>query len=322
MVKIVMGGAGLSDSAKFKTPELREQVLDLLLAKGVKTLDSARLYPGSEVSIGALSKRTQFTIDTKLAGGFAPGTITKENVIKDAQDSLDRVGIKQFDILYIHAPDASVSFEDTLAGINEVFKKGIFRRFGLSNFSAAQVQSVYDIASKNGYVLPTVYQGNYSAVARHLETLLFPTLKKLGITFYAYSPMAGGFLTKSAADLDAGAGRFNEKAIGGLYSKLYDSPLMREALVTWNEIAQKEGISKAELAYRWVAHHSVITEDFVDGEENGVIFGASTVDQIEQTVVGLKKGKLSEEAAARIEEIWQKVKDIAPVDNFNRFNKL
>jgi aflatoxin B1 aldehyde reductase len=322
MVKIVMGGAGLTDTGKFNTQESREKVLDILLSHDVKTLDTARLYAGSEDAIGKLDKRTQFTIDTKLVGGFSPGNVSKDQVIKDAQASLDTVGIKQFDILYIHAPDPSIPFEDTLEGINEVYKKGIFRRFGLSNFNVTQVQKVHDICKEKGYMLPTMYQGNYSPVARHLETLLFPTLKKLGIAFYAYSPIAGGFLTKSAADLDSGAGRFNAQAIGGLYSKLYDSPAMREALVKWNKIADQEGVSNAELAYRWVAHHSALAkDDFVKGEENGVIIGASKHEQIEQTIKAIKAGKLSEGAVKGIEEIWESVKEGAPVDNYNHFNK-
>jgi aflatoxin B1 aldehyde reductase len=317
MPKIIFGGASLSDTAKFNTQESRTQVLDVLLKHGIKNLDSARLYAGSEVAIGALEKRSQFTIDTKLVGGFSPGNVSYDQVIKDVPDSLERAQIKQFDILYIHAPDTSIPFEDTLKGINETHKNGAFRRFGLSNFSAEQVQQVYDICKDKGYMLPTAYQGNYSAVARHLEATLFPLLKKLGIVFYAYSPIAGGFLTKTAADLDSGAGRFNPQAIGGLYTKLYDKPSLRAALIKWNEVADKEGVSKAELAYRWVAHHSAIAEgDWVEGEQNGVIIGASRVEQIEQTAEGIKKGKLSPEAAKGIEEIWQSVKADAPVDNF------
>jgi aflatoxin B1 aldehyde reductase len=318
MVKIIFGGAGLSNTAHFKTTESRAQVLDVLLKHGITTIDTARLYQGSEVAIGELEKRTQFTIDTKLVGGFAPGNVSYDSVIKDIPDSLSRVGIKQFDILYIHAPDDSTPFEETLRGINEGYKNGAFRRFGLSNFSPEQVQTVYDICKEKGYVIPTAFQGNYSPVARHLETNLFPLLKKLGLVFYAYSPIAGGFLTKTAADLDSGAGRFNPQAIGGLYSKLYDKPSLRAALTKWNEIADKEGVSKAELAYRWVAHHSAIAgEGFVQGEENGVIIGASRIEQIEQTAEGIKKGKLSDEAVKGIEEIWQSVKDDAPVDNYS-----
>ncbi|KAL6702618.1 hypothetical protein ACN47E_001287 [Coniothyrium glycines] len=312
MVKSIFGGAPLSDSATFKTHEQRTEIADLLLSLGVTNLDTARLYPGSEVAIGQLDKRDQFTIDTKLMGGFGSESVTKDGVIQDSQDSLDRVRIKQFDILYIHAPDTSVPFEETLAGINEVHKKGIFRRFGLSNFSAEQVQQVYDIAKEKGYVLPTVYQGNYNPVARHLESQLFPTLRKLGIAFYAYSPLAGGFLTKTAADLDAGAGRFNAKTINGLYVKLYDKPALRDALVTWNKIAETEGVSKAELAYRWVAYHSAL-----QGDDDGVIFGASSLKQIEQTANGLKKGKLSSASVQGIEQIWESVKKDAPVDNYS-----
>jgi aflatoxin B1 aldehyde reductase len=43
-------------------------------------------------------------------------------------------------------------------------------------------------------------------VARKQEEVLFPTLRKLGIAFYAYSPIAGGFLTKTKKDIEDGKG--------------------------------------------------------------------------------------------------------------------
>lgn len=311
-IKAVFGGAGFNPNGYFKTDERVQEAFGVLKSEGVKVLDTARLYEGSEVTIGNQPGREDFVIDTKIKGGFSPGSAAKDAIIKDAQDSLDRVKIKQFDILYLHAPDDSVPIEETLEGINEVYKKGIFKRFGLSNFTAQQIQEAYDVAKAKGYVLPSVYQGNYSPVARHLETLIFPTLRKLNFSFYAYSPLAGGFLTKTAADLDAGAGRFNDNALGGMYKKLYDKPSLRAALVEWNAVAEKEGVSKAELAYRWVGYNSILKAELGDA----VIFGASKVKQIEQTAQGLKKGGLSKEAVDRIEAIWQSVKADAPTDNF------
>ena len=312
MVKIIFGGFGLSDQAYFNTPEVRSQVIDTLLSNGIKNIDTARIYPGSEEAIGKLEKRKEFTIDTKLPGGFGPGTATKDGAINDSQDSLKRLQLDQVDILYIHAPETSIPIEETLEGINEAYKKGVFRRFGLSNYAAEQVQQIYDICKAKGYPLPQVFQGNYNPVARHYEAQLFPTLRKLGIHFYAYSPLAGGFLTKTTADLDAGGGRFNKDALGGLYSKLYDHEPLRQALTKWNEIAEKEGVSKAELAYRWVAHHSAL-----QGDDDGVIFGASKPAQVEQTAQGIKKGKLSDEAVKGIDEIWESDKSVAPVDNYH-----
>ena len=60
---------------------------------------------------------------------------------------------------------------------------GAFKRFGLSNFPIELVRKVHEHCRSEGYVLPTVYQGNYSAVARKQETILFPGLRELGISF-------------------------------------------------------------------------------------------------------------------------------------------
>lgn len=314
MVKTVFGGGSFmvqGGLGAFNTKEKTAEAMDALLAAGVTTIDTARIYPGSEEQIGQQEKRTQFTIDTKVPGGFVPGTAHKDTIVEHAKEALEKVNIKQFDILYIHSPDPNIPLDDTLAGINEAHKLGIFKRFGLSNYAPQDVQRVYDLAKEKGYPLPEVYQGNYNPVARHLEKDLFPVLRKLNMVFYAYSPLAGGFLTKTSADLDAGAGRFNKDALGGMYSGMYDKPSLREGLKTWNQIAEKEGVSKAELAYRWVAHHSALTE-----EGDGVIFGASKLSQIEQTAGGIKKGKLSHEAAKSIDELWESVKAEAPVDNY------
>jgi aflatoxin B1 aldehyde reductase len=168
------------------------------------------------------------------------------------------------------------------------------------------------LTQDKGFVLPSVYQGCYSPIARHLETQVFPTLRKLNFAFYAYTPLAGGFLTKTPADLEAGAGRFNDTSMGGLWKRAFDKPSLRTALAEWHAIAEMEGVSKAELAYRWVGYNSVMKAELGDG----VIFGASSLKQIEQTAKGLKRGRLSAEAQKRIDSIWETVKDDAPVDLF------
>jgi aflatoxin B1 aldehyde reductase len=310
-IKTVFGGAAFPNGA-FADAKVQAEALDILQKSGVSGLDSARVYTGSEEAIGKLDARTNFTIDTKLRGGVEKGTLGKDQVIRDIQDSLEKLRIPQVDIVYIHAPDDTADIADMLEGFNEAYKKGSFKRFGLSNFTPQQVQEIHDIASEKGYIKPTVYQGNYSPVARHFETLLFPTLRKLNIAFYAYSPLAGGFLTKTPADLDAGAGRFNPQVIGGMYSRMYDKPSLRAALGEWDAIAQAEGVSKAELAYRWVGYNSALKAELGDA----VVFGASQISQIEQTAGGLKKGALSKSAAERIDKIWESVKKDAPVDNF------
>ncbi|KAF2198857.1 aldehyde reductase [Delitschia confertaspora ATCC 74209] len=311
-VKLVFGGVLFQSGQLFSDPTAQQEAFSILHKAGIKSIDTARLYGDSETQIGLAKGHEDFIIDTKWPGGFAEGNAAKENIINDAKDSFNKLKIDKIDIFYIHAPDKSVPIEETLEGVNEVYKLGIFARFGLSNFGAEDVRKVYDICKNKGYVLPSVYQGNYSAVARKMETMLFPTLRELGMSFYAYSPIAGGFLVKRKEQITGGEGRFSEQVIGGLYGKLYNRPSYLGALDEWSKVAEKEGVSKAELAYRWIAFHSALKSSHGDA----VIFGASSIKQIEQTSGYLKAGPLSDEAAQRIEEIWKSIEHEAPVDNF------
>jgi len=64
------------------------------------------------------------------------------------------------------------------------------QEFGLSNFNAWEVAEIATLSSERGWLKPTVYQGVYNAIERGIEAELFPCLRKFGLRFYAYSPLA------------------------------------------------------------------------------------------------------------------------------------
>ena len=141
-------------------------------------------------------------------------------------------------------------------------------KFGLSNFTPEDVRKIYDYAKRKGYVLPTVFQGNYNPVARHYDTTLFPLLRELDIAFYAYSPLAGGFLVKDPNLLRRRReeGRWDPKTpLGKVYNEIYTRPSLLEALSEWEAIANEAHISKATLAYRWVIYNSKLSAACGDG---------------------------------------------------------
>ncbi|OCT49647.1 Aflatoxin B1 aldehyde reductase member 4 [Cladophialophora carrionii] len=313
-IKVVFGAASIGNREPWIEKEYLEKAFDILLKHGVNTLDSAQLYGESEKRLGELNAGDKFIIDTKWMGGWQPGWATKENIVNTAKSSIEKLKVKQVDIFYIHSPDSKIDLEETLAGVNEVYKTGVFKRFGLSNYSPADVQKVYDIAKEKGYVLPTVYQGNYSPVARRQETELFPVLRNLGIAFYAYSPLAGGFLTKTAQQIKDGVSRFAPDALGGMYRDMYMKPSYLDALSVWEAIANEEGVTRAELAYRWVTYHSPLKKE----QGDAIIVGASSTEQLEQSLTGIEKGPLSSKAAEGIDKVWDQVKHEAPLDNFTR----
>jgi aryl-alcohol dehydrogenase-like predicted oxidoreductase len=213
-----------------------------------------------------------------------------------------------------------VALKELLNGMNTLHQAGKFKQLGLSNFLPDEVEEVIRIAKEHNYVLPSVYQGNYNAVSRHAETRLLPILRKHNISYYAYSPIAGGFLTKDVAQFASGAegrGRWDpHDAVGAIYNSMYGGPGLLDGLRLWGKIAEDSGIAKAELAYRWVAYHSAL--DATRGDS--MIFGSRNVQQIWETLAGLRKGPLPGEVVKQIEMIWKMVEDNAPVDNFNGFN--
>ncbi len=133
--------------------------------------------------------------------------------------------------------------------------------------------------------------------------------------FYAYSPLAGGFLVKSPAIIKSGGvGRWDPTSYAGqLYHRLYNKKSMVEALSEWEAIATEFGVSKAALAYRWVEYNSTLSGSYGDG----MIIGATRPEQLEQTLEAIKAGPLPDAAVKRIGKVWEMVKDEAPVDNYH-----
>jgi aflatoxin B1 aldehyde reductase len=63
-----------------------------------------------------------------------------------------------------------------------------------------------------------------------------------------------------------------------------------------------------------VAFHSLIDGNHGDG----IIIGATKIQQVTRTVAGLNKGPLGVDVAARIDDLWKMVEHEAPVDNFSK----
>lgn len=312
-IKIVFGGA--SFASNFNTPERAKSVLALLIAANVTEIDSAQMY-GCEPFIGQIgAAELGFAIDSKDPQCIT-GVTDGKKAFHGIETTLRELKASQIDVFYFHGPDMATPLSEYLHDVDRAHKLGLFKRFGVSNYPVELLQQTYDYCKKHGLVLPTVYQGNYNAIARGQETVLFPTLQKLGIAFHAYSPLAGGFLTKSRAQLEAGAGRFSDSNVGGA---MYKSMYMRDALLgcleEWEAIAKEEGCSRAMLAYRWVCYNSPLRRESGDA----LIVGASSLSQLENTLKEIKAGPLSNEAVVRIDKLWDTVKDEAPYDCYTDY---
>lgn len=206
-----------------------------------------------------------------------------------------------------------------MEAVQKLYLQGSFQRFGISNFTRDQVLSLYNIAKAKGYILPSVYQCNYSLAARHHEAELFPTLRQLGFSIQAYSPMAGGFLAKTPEYIEQGQGSWNPNTPTGKFQRdLFYKPSYMKMLAEFGTLSEKTGISRAGLAYRWVRHHSVLKKSL--GDE--MIIGASTSDQLANTMQELEGGPLEPWIIQRMEELWEMIKHEESVDNLKSFQNV
>jgi len=203
-VEVVLGTGTVGDQTdpivkNFYTPAATQEFLSLFRKYGYTRLDTARVYspsaPGtSEPLLGQTDFREWAKIDTKIA---PYPNLRKNRIPVEIDKSLEDLKVSKVNIEYLHGMDRQTPFEETCEAMNAAYQAGKFEKFGLSNATAAEVEHFMQICEKNNWVKPSVYQGLYNAIARRPEEDLLPVLRKHGISFYAWSPAAGGMFSGS-----------------------------------------------------------------------------------------------------------------------------
>lgn len=187
--------------------------------------------------------------------------------------------------------------------------------------SRDQVLEHYNYAKSQNFILPTIYQASYSPAVRGIETTLIPTLRDLGISVQAYSPLASGFLSKTVEQIENGHGseRWDPTSPYGMVSRhLFYKPSYMKMLTEFGKLSEESGVSRAGLAYRWVRYHSALKGEL--GDE--MIIGASSAIKFRDAVEEIEKGPLEQWVVERIDGLWELVKDDAPRDNLRAIREV
>ncbi|KAA8904689.1 hypothetical protein TRICI_005386 [Trichomonascus ciferrii] len=327
-MKVVFGtqtfGVEGKEGVRTNDPEECRAILQLLKKRRYGELDSSRVYGDgtAEEMLGALQWRDLgFTIGTKLYPTKSTGlsmfsyqyTHEPEDVRRATMDSLKALKADKVGLLYLHGPDRTVPFEETLEEINELYKEGCFNRFGLSNFMSWEVAQICEICKMNGWIAPTVYQGIYNVVHRAIEQELIPCLRHYGISLYGFQPLAGGFLTDryergmKEDDYEPGS-RFDPKTLQGMVIQgVYMNDSYLVALELIREAAKEHGLTEAECALRWIVHHSALSDKHGDA----IVMGASSIRQLKSNLDDLGKGPLPETMLQVLDTAWTKTNSVA-----------
>lgn len=291
--------------------EAAKKMLDVFLESGHSEIDTAYVYNdgSSEEILGHILKnkpRDSFRVATKVNPRIT-GRLDADAINMQFSESLRRLSIESADILYLHFPDPSTPIEITLAACAELHRQGKFRELGLSNFPAWLVVDIWHVCKNNGWPVPTVYQGVYNALSRKVEEELFYALSKLGIRFYAYNPLAGGILAGKYKDFNEipSPGRFTQRPN---YKDRYWKKSFFDALEILLAVCSEENVKLVEAAFRWLTFHSQLDE----GEGDGILLGASSLDQLEQNLIAVGNGPLPESILSAFDDAWEETKAESP----------
>ncbi|KAF9730249.1 aldo/keto reductase [Paraphaeosphaeria minitans] len=297
-----------------KTTSLEEfgTFLDYFQAAGYDEGDTARTYQnGSQEGFTAAVgyKKRNLSIATKLYP-FSPGAHEPKALREALEESLKQLETDCVNIFYLHAPDRSVPFEKTLQTVNELYKEGKFKQFGLSNYAAFEVAEIVMICREKGWVRPTIYQGCYNAITRGIENELIPACRRYGLDIVIYNGLAGGLFTGKYK-----AGKTEAPAQPSLIDKFYRTRYIQngylDALSIIEPIVTAHGLTLIEVAMRWLIHHSALKMR-TDGGNDGLIIGASSLSQLDNNLAVIKKGPLPKEVVDALDDGWLAAKPTTP----------
>ena len=96
--------------------------------------------------------------------------LSREQILKQIDASLERLGMDFVDLYQCHSYDNDVPLEEQLGALTEVVDAGKARYIGVSNWSGAQIRTAVDLAREHGFAKIVSSQPEYSLlVARARE---------------------------------------------------------------------------------------------------------------------------------------------------------
>jgi len=158
---------------------------------GINHFDTAEMYGAGEAEkflAGVIKEvgRDRVFITTKL---YPYRFRSRDEALRAARASLNRLGVDSVDLILIHWPDSQVSIEEQIRNLEVLAEEGLTRYIGVSNFGLEELKRALQATRKHEIV---VNQVKYSVLDRRVERDLLPFMIKEGVTLMAYSPLERG----------------------------------------------------------------------------------------------------------------------------------
>jgi aryl-alcohol dehydrogenase (NADP+) len=275
------------------------------IESGINFFDTADMYSvgrSEEITGKALRefgpRRDKLVIATKV---FVPMSddpndrgLSRKHIMHSIDASLRRLGTDYVDLYQIHRFDYDTPIEETLEALDAVVRAGKALYIGASSMYAWQFLKMLEFSRQNGLARFVTMQNHYNLVYREEEREMIPLCRAEKIGLLPWSPLARGFLTGSRKRGDGKGQTVRAKTdeyAHGLYYKESDYVVVDRVTA----LAQKRGVTNAQIALAWVLAQPGVTAP---------IIGASKLSHLDDAIHALEV-KLTPEELKSLEEPYE-----------------
>ena len=278
------GAMSFSDFYGPTDEEKSHAILDRCQDLGITHIDTSNVYGlgKSEERIGSYlakqGKQAQdfFKIATKAGiTAKSDGTRYFDNSLQHLEAELDkslqRLGLEQVELLYVHRRDANVEIEEVADALATLVRSGKIKQIGFSEIaptSLARAHAIHPVAA---------VQSEYSLSTRAPELGLIQKCAELGATLVAFSPVGRSLLTDHPLPYEACDDLAFLKVNPRFEQKNYHANI--EATDRFRKLAADMGVPTSGLAIAWL---------LAQGEHVIPIPGTRSVDHLNELAAGVE----------------------------------
>jgi len=203
--------------------------VETALEMGYRHIDTAQIYRNEDAVGEGIASADVPREDVFLATKVWIDNLSYDDVLSTTAESLDRLGVDYVDLLYVHWPAREYDAAETLQAFDELSDDGQIRNVGVSNFEPHHVDEARD---------------NLDAPIFANQVEMHPFLQQDELREYA-------------ADTDLELVAYSPLARGEVFGD-----------ETLSEIAERHGVSEAQVSLAWLREKGVTAIPKATSEEH------------------------------------------------------
>ena len=234
------------------------------LDSGINLIDTAPAYGighAEEIVGKAIKGRRERVIVATKCGVHREGkkfsySLKPDDIRKELEDSLRRLGLDTIDLYQCHWPDPKTPVEETMREMLKMRERGKIRHIGVSNFDVPLLERARVIA-------PVVsLQPHYSLLERKIEQSILPFCRGKQIGIISYGTLGSGILTGKYIEPPC----FSKGDCRNFFYLFYREPYWsrtQSLLAGMKKVAEKRGVPLAQVAINWARQQEGVTAALV-----------------------------------------------------------